>query len=197
MADPVFTKKAFDLIKGGEPLPVIGNDYFKLPILHVSNDNNVFSSKATGRGIHYWDNFFLGLAKYVSTASKDPSTKVGAVIVDSDRRIISCGYNGFPKGVDDSPERYADRELKQKMVVHAETNAILFAERPLNNCVMYTYPFSSCSRCASMIINAGIIRCVAPPISKELEERWGSDIEISKKMFFEAGIQLDIVDFNE
>jgi len=150
-----------------------------------------------GRGQEYWDRFFLGLAKYVATASKDPSTKVGAVIVDQDRRIVSLGYNGFPKHVKDSPERYADRDQKLKFVVHAETNAVLFAKRSLEGCTIYTYPIPSCSRCSSMIINTGITRCVAPPMSDELKARWGEDIEFSKTMFFEAGVQFDIVDFDE
>ncbi|NCA14162.1 MAG: hypothetical protein EBS89_08535, partial [Proteobacteria bacterium] len=76
-----------------------------------------------------WDRWFLGLAHYVSTASKDPSTKVGAVIVDAERRVVSVGYNGLPRGVEDSEERLHNREVKYKMIIHAERNAILFAQR--------------------------------------------------------------------
>jgi dCMP deaminase len=76
-----------------------------------------------------WDKNFLELAKTVSTFSKDPSTQVGAVIVDDDKRVISIGYNGFPKGVRDD-HRLDNRELKYEMIVHAEANALLFANVP-------------------------------------------------------------------
>jgi dCMP deaminase len=142
-----------------------------------------------------WDLRFLQLAKLVSSWSKDPSTQAGAVIVDPDGRVVSLGYNGFAKGVDDSTERYADRELKYRMVVHAEINAILFAERDrLEGATLYTQPFMCCSRCASQVIQSGITRCVAPQLPAHLEERWGEDIKLSKQMFDEAGVQLDIVD---
>jgi dCMP deaminase len=62
------------------------------------------------RGEGWWDVWFLGLAKYVSTASKDPGTKTGAVIVDDKRRIVSVGYNGLPRNVEDSPDRLENRE---------------------------------------------------------------------------------------
>ena len=73
-----------------------------------------------------WDRRYLDIAKSVSQWSKDPSTKVGAVLV-RDNRIVSVGYNGFPEGVDDSEERYNNRELKYDLVVHAEVNAIISA----------------------------------------------------------------------
>jgi len=80
-----------------------------------------------------WHLRFLDLAKHISNWSKDPSTKVGAVIFDSDKRIISVGYNGFPKNISDDPEKYLNREIKYQMVVHAEINAILFAQRNLKD----------------------------------------------------------------
>ena len=84
-----------------------------------------------------WDCRLIELAKTISTWSKDPSTKVGAVIVDSNRRILSTGYNGFPKGIKDD-ERLENRDEKLEMIVHAEINAILFAERNVNNSILYT-----------------------------------------------------------
>ena len=72
-----------------------------------------------------WDKRFLDLAKHISTWSKDPSTKVGSVIVYN-RRILSTGYNGFPAGVYDDPKVYANREEKNKIVIHAEENALGF-----------------------------------------------------------------------
>lgn len=137
-----------------------------------------------------WDLRFLDLAKFISSWSKDPSTKTGAVIIDSDNRIISVGYNGFPKGVDDSEERYNNRELKYKIVVHCERNALLFANRNCKYCTLYTWPFMSCSVCASMVIQSGITRCVAPEIPDSLKERWREDTELSTQLFKEAGVQL-------
>lgn len=149
------------------------------------------------RGKEWWDQYFLGLAEYTARASKDPSTRTGAVIIDEDRRIVSTGYNGFPKGVIDNVERYANRELKYKIIVHCERNAILFANRNLKGCTLYTWPFASCSVCASMVIQAGITRCVAPPIPKNLIERWGEDVKLTEQLFKEANVKLDYIEKKE
>lgn len=137
-----------------------------------------------------WDLRFLELAKLVSTWSKDPSTQTGACIVDQDRRVVSVGYNGFAKGVQDHPERYADRDLKYKLIVHCERNAILFAKRDLTGCTLYTYPFMSCSVCAGMVIQSGITRCVAPKIPDDKKERWAEDMALSEQIFREAGVEV-------
>jgi dCMP deaminase len=145
------------------------------------------------RGTEWWDKWFLGMAEYMSTASKDDSTKVGAVIVDRDRRVVSVGFNGLPRNVKDLVSRYKDRNVKLKMIVHAEKNAILFACRSCKNCVLYTWPFSSCAQCAAMVIQSGITRCVAPVTPLELAERWKVDLVLAKTMFDEAGVQLDLL----
>lgn len=143
-----------------------------------------------------WDRRFLELARFVSSWSKDPSTKTGAVITDCDNRIISLGYNGFAKGVSDFPEDYANREIKYSKVVHCEMNAILFAGRPLKGCTLYTYPFQSCSRCCVCVIQSGITRCVAPPLPTHLIDRWGKDVELAKQMFRESGITMDFIEID-
>ena len=145
------------------------------------------------RGIDWWDIWYVNLARYISTASKDPSTQTGAVIVDNTRRVISTGYNGFPVGVEDHPERYANRELKYKMIVHCERNALLFAREALHSCTLYTWPFMSCSVCAAMVIQSGIKRCVAPEIPEHLRERWAEDMALSAQMFEEAGVEVKIM----
>lgn len=139
----------------------------------------------------WWDEHFLGLAKYVSTASKDPSTQVGAVIVDNKRRIVSVGFNGLPRGVSDTDERLNDRELKYKMVVHAEVNAIIFAHRDLTDCVLYTWPFLTCSNCASIVVQTGIVRCVAPATNNP---RWKENINLAVSILAEANIVVDLFD---
>lgn len=141
-----------------------------------------------------WDRRFLELARHVAGWSKDPSTQTGAVVVDDARRGVSLGYNGFPRGVDDSPERYQDRDTKLRMVVHCERNAILFAQRDLTGCTLYTWPFMSCAPCAGMVIQAGIKRVVAPRASDELAARWARDLEVAYWMFLEAGVVVSLVE---
>lgn len=138
----------------------------------------------------HWDDRFLGLAQHVSNWSRDPSTKVGCVIVDSEHRVVSLGFNGFPAGVKDTPERYADRDLKYKMVVHADANALLFAQGRTTNCTMYTWPFPPCSRCAGLIIQSGIKEVIAPYPNTDILSRWELDLELANKMFMEADVSL-------
>jgi dCMP deaminase len=136
-----------------------------------------------------WDNRFMLLARHVAMWSKDPSTKVGAVIVDAKRRVIALGYNGFPRGVDDSPERYADRPTKYAHVVHAELNAILNALGPVDGCTLYV-TLEPCTTCAKAIIQSGIARVVLPDREgmsrSEVEERWGEDQTTAYQMMDEA-----------
>ena len=140
-----------------------------------------------------WDYNFLELAKTVSTFSKDPSTKVGAVIADENNRVVSIGFNGFPKGIKDD-HRLDNREMKYQIVVHAEVNALLFAERSVKGCTLYTWPFMPCCRCASSIIQAGIRRVVS---LENKEERWLDSFRLSHDMFTEARIPLVLADASE
>jgi len=136
--------------------------------------------------IKKWDLRFLEMARNASTWSKDPSTKVGSIIVDDDKRVISVGYNGFPKGVNDD-ERLDDRQEKYKVIVHAERNALLFANKDVEGCHIYTYPFIPCSVCAGMIIQAGIKRVVSV---KNNNLRWQQDFKVSRGLFHESGVTL-------
>lgn len=138
-----------------------------------------------------WDKRFLDLAKEISIWSKDPSTKVGAVIVDDNRRIVSTGYNGLPRNIMDSFDRLSNRELKYEMIIHAEVNAILYAKQDLTNCTLYTYPFQPCSRCASIVIQSGIKQVVSY-VNKE--ERWKSSFELAIDLFHEAGVNLELLE---
>lgn len=140
-----------------------------------------------------WYSRFLNLAQHISCWSKDPSTKVGAVIFDSENRIVSVGYNGFPKNVVDDPEKYLNREIKYQMVVHAEINAILFAQRNLKGCSIATWPFMSCSNCTSAIIQAGIKSIVAPVLPEELKQRWEKSCQISIQMYKEANVEVILI----
>lgn len=133
-----------------------------------------------------WDLRFLDLAKLISGWSKDPSTKVGAVIVDGDNRVVSIGYNGFPIGIDDDDDRLNNRELKYKMIIHAECNALMFANTNLVGYTMYTYPFMPCPKCASMIIQSGITRVVS---YENKISRWENDFKISRELFHQSKIE--------
>ena len=133
-----------------------------------------------------WDQRFLSMASLVATWSKDPSTQVGAVIVDRERRVVSLGYNGFPKGISDD-KRLDKRQTKYKMIVHAECNALLFASKNLTGCTIYTHPFMPCPTCTGMIIQSGITRAVS---LENKNWRWQEEFETSRKMFEEAGIDL-------
>lgn len=144
-----------------------------------------------------WDIRFLELARFISKWSLDPSTKTGSVIVDRKRRVVSVGYNGFARGVVDSPERYECRKTKYQLTCHCERNSILFAHRDLEGCTLYTWPFSSCAPCAAMVIQSGITRCVAPPLPEHLKERWAEDVALAQQQFEEAGVKLDLITLPE
>lgn len=105
-----------------------------------------------------WDDYFLDIASLVATRSKDPSTKVGAVIV-RDKVILSTGYNGFPTGVDDTILHRYTRPEKYSWTIHAEENAIFNASRmgiKLDNSKIYVVPMSPCANCALSICQSGI-----------------------------------------
>lgn len=135
-----------------------------------------------------WDKRFLELAKLVGSWSKDPSTQVGAVIVDEDNRIVSTGYNGFPRGIKDCEKKLVDREQKYAIIVHAEMNALAFANKSVKGCTLYTWPFEPCSRCAGMIIQSGIKRVVSVINN---DKRWEKNFVVSRQLFQEAGIIME------
>lgn len=138
-----------------------------------------------------WQVRYLDMAKLIASWSKDPSTKVGAVIVNPHNEIISLGYNGLPKGVKDTADRLFDRETKLSMTVHAEQNALLFAHESVRDCTLYVYPFMPCSHCAGLIIQSGIKEVVT--YSYETLH-WVKSFEVTKSMFKEAGIKLTMLE---
>ena len=138
-----------------------------------------------------WELRYLEMAKLVSTWSKDQSTKVGAVIVDSDNTVISVGFNGFPRRIQDTDQRLNNRDVKLKMIIHAEINAIITAKRPLNGTTIYTYPFMSCSQCAGLIIQSGICRHIS---YKTDNERWKDSFDLALEMFDEARVIVNLLE---
>jgi len=141
-----------------------------------------------------WDRRFLELAKHISTWSKDPSTKVGAVLVQQDNLVVGLGYNGFPRNVADTEERYNNRELKYEMVVHAEVNCLLMAGKEARGATLYVYPSFSlppiCANCCKAALQAGIKEIVgySPDESDPRVQRWKDSIAISRTMCEEVGV---------
>lgn len=146
-----------------------------------------------------WNYRFMELALHISSWSKDTSTKVGCVIVSPEKAILSMGYNGFPRGVnDDVPARH-ERPTKYDFVVHAEENALLNAGRNgtrLNGGILYvTMP--PCTHCAGSIIQSGIkeIFYLEPEIQKQIPG-WRDSLNISFTMFKEAGVKVTALNRN-
>jgi dCMP deaminase len=139
-----------------------------------------------------WEERFLDLTKHVSRWSKDPSTQVGCVIVNDDKRVVGMGYNGFPKGVVDLDSRYEDREQKYPRVVHAEPNAILNATGSVKGCTLFAWPLNTCTTCAALIIQAGIKTVYARNVNsiERPQEKWLKEWAIAREMYQEAKLQV-------
>lgn len=134
-----------------------------------------------------WNDYFMDLARVAASKSKDPSTKVGCVVVRPDRSIVSLGYNGFPRGVNDGADRYADRPTKYAFVVHAEANAIVASRTDLTGCWLYCTLFP-CQECAKLIIQAGIEAVYCPEIPEE--GNWQDSMKNAMMMFAEARVMV-------
>jgi dCMP deaminase len=136
-----------------------------------------------------WDEYFMGLAHLSALRSKDPNTQVGAAIVDENHRVVSVGYNGFPKGCSDDEYPW-NREggvldTKYAYVVHAELNAILNSKSPVTGCTLYVSLFP-CNECAKAIIQSGIRRIVY-----ESDKYADTETTVaSKRMLVSAGVEL-------
>jgi dCMP deaminase len=145
------------------------------------------SNLLTGAG---WGDKYIHLAKEISTWSKDPSTKIGAVVIGEHGQILSQGYNGFPRGINDTPERLNDRERKYELIVHAEMNAIYNAclnGVSLKDSTLYVYGLPICNECAKGIIQVGIKKVVAmrPQI---YNSQWDKSIKDAEALFREAEV---------
>ena len=147
-----------------------------------------------------WDRRFLALAEHITQWSKDPSTKVGAVLTHG-KNVVGLGYNGFARGVHDTDDRLSNRELKYKLVVHAGINAILMAQSRAHGCSLYVWPSFSipciCHDCCKTAIQAGIKEVVGllpSPEDAERAKRWQESIDLSRMMCDEAGVSYRVVE---
>lgn len=147
-----------------------------------------------------WRNRCINLADHIKMWSRD-GTKVGAVLVSKKGGDITTGYNGFPFGVKDDPERYSDKnkQLKQDMVVHAEVNAIVAAGSRAADGHLYVVGKSICSRCAGPIIQSGIkkVFAIKPKAEGTYTPKdipgsidWEASGRLAVSMMEEAGIEI-------
>jgi dCMP deaminase len=140
-----------------------------------------------------WQSRYLSLAKEVSTWSKDPSRKIGAVAVGSKGQILAQGYNGFPRGILDSADRYNDRSTKYRLVVHAEMNVIYnatFNGVSLDGASLYVYGLPICSECAKGIIQVGI-KNVTVFTDDAVPDMWTESWSNTVSMFDETNVKYE------
>lgn len=139
-----------------------------------------------------WDMRYLGLAREVAGWSKDPSRKIGAVAVGSKGQVLAQGYNGFPRGIDDSEYRLTNREVKYKYVVHAEMNCIYNATYngvSLDGADMYVWGLPMCSECAKGVIQVGVKR-VFWGTDKVIPDTWLDSLDTTIDLLDETEVQL-------
>lgn len=141
-----------------------------------------------------WDQRFLKLAEEVASWSKDPSRKIGAVAIGAKGQVLAQGYNGFPRGIADTEERYNDRERKYELVVHAEMNVIYnatYSGVSLDGATLYVTGLPVCSECAKGIVQVGIKRVIMREM--EIPDTWQDSWRKTQEMFDEASIQFKFV----
>ena len=143
-----------------------------------------------------WPIRFMNMAKMVSTWSKDPSSKIGAVAVNDERNILATGYNGFPKGIADTDDRLNNRAEKYPRIVHAEMNALmnaLYSGVSLKDSTIYVYGLPICPDCAKCVIQAGVKRIVIPTDKTDKGDWQKVWEEKSLPMFKESGVQVTVL----
>ena len=143
----------------------------------------------------------MELARFYSTWSIDPSSKIGAVAVDPVlKKPLAQGWNGFPRGIQDTPERYANREVKYDLIVHAEMNVIYnstYTGTSLNGAYLYVWGLPVCNECAKGIIQVGIEKVYISAyclFEHTRTKAWADSWEKTTKLFHEAGVKWGTVE---
>lgn len=134
-----------------------------------------------------WDSHFMAVAAATATLSKDPSTKVGAVIANPSRRIIAGGFNGFPRLIEDTKVRYSNKTTKHALIVHAEANAILSAVSRDAGSTLYS-TMAPCSECCKLIIQCGFIDKIICPDWRDDHGRYSKDAGVAQLLLNEGCI---------
>ena len=140
-------------------------------------------SELNGMVLDGFDRKLMRLALFASTMSRDPSTKVGAVIVNASGRVIGSGYNCVPAGVTTT-----DRAHRLACTIHAETNAILSTRSPYLYCATIYVTHPPCCNCAALIASVGIKRVVHMAPSPEFAERWHESLGRAQALLAECNI---------
>ncbi|MBI1362735.1 MAG: CMP deaminase [Proteobacteria bacterium] len=139
-----------------------------------------------------WDTYFAGMLTHVAVKSKDPSTKVGAIVVGPDKEIRSTGYNSFPRGLNDNvPERF-ERPEKYFWFEHAERNAIYNAARhgsSMKDCTLYV-SMTPCLDCARGVVQAGIKEVVVCEQNISNQQKWDEHNKRVGNLFEECGVKI-------
>jgi dCMP deaminase len=148
----------------------------------------------------HWHEHFLRLAVEHARMSKDPATKVGALLIGPDREVLSTGFNGLPRGLADLPERLHDRDEKLKLIIHAEMNAVINAARigvSVKGATLYlaatddsglVWGGPPCMRCSVHVIQAGVARIISWP-TKTGFSKWHDDLAVAGALLAEAGVE--------
>lgn len=140
-----------------------------------------------------WDEFWIQHAILASSKSKDPSTQVGCVIVSQDNQLLSSGFNGFPRGIDELDDKRWERPIKYSFVEHAERNAVFNAARygiALKGAKAYlNWSPNPCEACSRALIQAGIVEIIGTDVPFAGKGKGVFyDIDVGQKMFQECGI---------
>jgi dCMP deaminase len=146
-----------------------------------------------------WHKRYIELARNISTWSKDPSRQIGAVAISDSGQVLATGYNGFPRGIEDTPERYENKETKYKLVVHAEMNCIYNATYngvSLEGSSLYIWGLPPCSECAKGMIQVGV-RNVYYSYGQQIPQKWLESLETTIELFKESGVTLDLIEHTE
>lgn len=106
-----------------------------------------------------WDEYFMKIAEAAASKSKDPSSKMGCVIVDTKKRVVSLGYNGMVQNADETKMTLSERPMKYYFAIHSEMNALIFAHQDLTGCTVYNR-VATCENCLKYCLQAGIKRFV-------------------------------------
>ena len=145
-----------------------------------------------------WDGKFVGMTDHVAQWSKDRSHKVGAVFVNKQQAVLSVGYNGFPRGINDDVEARHERPAKYLWTEHAERNGIYNAAHEgasLNGSTAYVN-FFPCAECARGLIQCGVERVVAPKPDYD-HHKYGENFKVSLEMLEEKGIDITYAEYNK
>ena len=135
---------------------------------------------------------FMPIAWSFASMSRDPSTKVGALLLGGRYEVLASGWNGAPRGCNaDKDERYSDRNQKLWWATHAEANAVANAAMAGTSThgavLVVTHP--PCITCAKLAVQAGVAMVICNGPDAGFALRWASDLELTKRLFKEVGVK--------